>query len=897
MENIIKVIKGLGIAIILFSAFSLHAQLADTPWPMFRHDPQHTGRSPYVVPESLEIVWTFETKKPINNEPIIGVDGTIYVVSYYGPIYALQPDGSVKWQFEIGGSGNPGFTTSPVISANSIIYVAGAMELGEGASALYAINKDGKLEWKYVLSKMGYNYVYSSPALSSDGTIYVGTMEDTLYAINQKGTLKWKYGIADPIASAPAIGYNGNIYFVASDNDGSLYSIKPNGTFAWKYQVIDDPYWPSYQIHPVIASDGTIYCTYQPYSSVEVELQAINPNGTLKWKSDLAGEMISLGASGNIYFSDGMSYLYSLLPNGEMNWKTNQNADFISIDNNEVSYVGIGPRNNAPGRNPDTLYTINPNGTLRWKIGLGNKLTSSPVIDSDGTIYIAVESSGPNKGKLLCLKASKTGTPDLAVGEVYFDPVDGTNVGAEINVSAVIKDLSNTSSARCLVSFYYDNKENLIDTVSVYIPYGGDATARVKWYTQNYEPRNYQVIVEISNATPNETNVDNNTYTIIYPIYPTIQSRINSAQSGDTVWVEPGTYFENIRLKDDVIVKSKMGPEKTILNGKGVASTVTAEWLQNSASLNGFTITNGKGVPYGGGVYIYRGGATIRNNIIKNNSAAQGGGIFIIGIINPSYPNNPLIFQNIITGNDADRGEAILTNNSQARIWNNTIVANGEIVNGQRTGDGIWSEGVYYPTPDIKNCIIWDNGDDMTGNPYAGGALATYSCIEDGDAGEGNISQNPLFVDSENGNFHLQPNSPCINAGDPNPIFNDQDGSRNDMGAYGGSYSVLTGIEELNAVDEILLNSFHLFQNYPNPFNSSTIIRFTIPKASQFELSIFNIQGQLIKTLFNKKVKAGIHSVSWDGMDSQGKHVASGLYIYSLTSSEFQKSNKMILIR
>ena len=795
MKRIVKLTACAVALFLLLTTQKAHPQLADSPWPMFRHDPQHTGRSQYVVSDSLELTWTFKTKESIQNEPVIGSDGTIYLVSYREGIYALRPDGSKIWEYKLENSGYYGFTTSPVLNVDGTIYVGGGNP--DGGSALYAFSPDGTIKWKFRTGR-GYVIIDSSPLIDFDGTIYIGSADDTLFAVNPNGTLKWKYGVSGSITSSPALGHNGNIHFISAD--GNLYSMKPNGTFAWKIKVIDDPYYPTYDIHPMVGSDGVIYCTYQPYSSVEVKLQAINQDGTLKWKSNLAGEMIALGASGNLYFSDGMSYLYSLLPNSEINWKIKQNADFISMDNNDVLYAAIGPRNNAPGRNPDTLYAINPNSTSRWKIGLGNKLTSPPVIDSDGTIYVAVESSGPNEGKLCCLKASKTGTPDLAVDDVFFDPVDGTNVGAEINISAVIKDVTNTSSARCLVSFYYDNRENLIDTVSIYVPYGGDANARVKWYTQNYEPKNYQVIVEISNAKPTETNTNNNTYSIVYPIYPTIQSRINTANDGDTLWVEAGTYFENIQLKNHVLVKSKMGTEKTILNGKGVASVVSASWLQNSATLEGFTITNGKGVPYGGGVYIERGGANIKGNIIKNNTAAQGGGIFIIGIINASYPNNPLISQNIITENDADRGEAILTNNSQARIYNNTIVANGEIVNGQRTGDGIWSEGVYFPTPDIRNCIIWDNGDDMTGNPFAGGAIASYSCIEDGDPGTGNISTDPLFVDLENGNYHLQAiingypqNSPCIDAG----TGTDPDGTPADMGAFwvaqSGMFATISG--------------------------------------------------------------------------------------------------------
>lgn len=96
---------------------------------------------------------------------------------------------------------------------------------------------------------------------------------------------------------------------------------------------------------------------------------------------------------------------------------------------------------------------------------------------------------------------------------------------------------------------------------------------------------------------------------------------------------------------------------------------------------------------------------------------------------------------------------------------------------------------------------------------------------------------------------------------------------------------------------ELFPEGYIIYQNYPNPFNPSTIIKFTTPEASDVELSIFNIQGQLIKTLLNKSINEGFHSVTWDGLDSQGKPVSSGLYIYCLSTPEFQKTNKMLLIR
>ena len=63
---------------------------------------------------------------------------------------------------------------------------------------------------------------------------------------------------------------------------------------------------------------------------------------------------------------------------------------------------------------------------------------------------------------------------------------------------------------------------------------------------------------------------------------------------------------------------------------------------------------------------------------------------------------------------------------------------------------------------------------------------STFSNIQDGLEGEGNMNIDPLFTDPENGDYHLQGTSPCIDAGNPDSEYNDTDGSRNNMGAYGG---------------------------------------------------------------------------------------------------------------
>jgi len=154
----------------------------------------------------------------------------------------------------------------------------------------------------------------------------------------------------------------------------------------------------------------------------------------------------------------------------------------------------------------------------------------------------------------------------------------------------------------------------------------------------------------------------------------------------------------------------------------------------------------------GGGICFFSDSQSIvLNSIFKSNSVDggsynYGGGIFawscslkILGCL--FYLNNA-----------SSKGGAIYCDFSTMTITNCTIYNNSS----SNTG-GIYRNGTSPCT--ITNCIIWNNGDDLYN------ATATYSCIEDNDAGTGNIHVEPLFVEADNENFRLCYNSPCINSG------------------------------------------------------------------------------------------------------------------------------------
>jgi hypothetical protein len=94
-----------------------------------------------------------------------------------------------------------------------------------------------------------------------------------------------------------------------------------------------------------------------------------------------------------------------------------------------------------------------------------------------------------------------------------------------------------------------------------------------------------------------------------------------------------------------------------------------------------------------------------------------------------------------------------------------------------------------------------------------------------------------------------------------------------------------------------LSSEFLLKQNYPNPFNPSTKIPFFIPKRSHVSLIIYNILGEFVYELVNKKLNPGLYNVQWNGFDYKNKHVPSGIYIYKLKTEIGSTAKRMILMR
>jgi outer membrane protein assembly factor BamB len=362
------------LALLATAAPPAAAQLATSPWPMFQHDPLHTGKSTAVGPSSgagVKTKWTpYKAVSWIKTQVAIGPDSTIYFGDSKFPLCALNPNTGLKiWCADDGGFVN---ASSPAVG-NPVGGVQ-TVYIGERNNIFWAFDgSNGDDLWHFQIFLDG--DIRSSPLIHTDATIYMAcgcTTAGRLHAFNNTAgpnpSLKWMVQTINIRNSSPAarvvnFGGTSRLRLYVGTTDGSLVAIddfgQNDGRLAWtsplKLATKD------YHSSPSIGPDGTIYVgTNKGLFAVEDKGNFGQVRAGWPFTDNAPGEWDTAAA-----ISNGILY-----------------ASRYYSGTRTLYAIDIDPPTAAPTK----LWSKGP---LAGSSSVSNSQTPSPVIDANGTVYAA----------------------------------------------------------------------------------------------------------------------------------------------------------------------------------------------------------------------------------------------------------------------------------------------------------------------------------------------------------------------------------------------------------------------------------------------------------------------------------------------------------------------------
>jgi hypothetical protein len=355
----------------------------------------------------MRVRWRFQVDAPyINGRPGIGADGTIYSADLNGHLYALTPDGGLKWIFNSAPAGP--VQQSVDVGADGTIYFA-------RGNVLYAVNPDGTQKWR-IADQISFRPVQSGPNVGPDGNVYAATDDFPqqglgFFVVSPAGqilrnTPGFFEGDDTPFFAREIFFGSNRIYHTLNNQNnpnGSLSFHQLGGEFLFERSAVNDR-------NPAIAPDGTVYAVVPPTTAFsDSNLRAYDPNGnslrTFFGENTNFLTTPDVGADGTIYIGRNLNLITALNPNGSQKWEF---SGIGILDNptvnpqNSVVVIG-GYEYNAPGfvqgigaNNGQLLWTL----TLPEENGGFVRPSARPKFSLNGsTVYVgmSLSSSSPDE--------------------------------------------------------------------------------------------------------------------------------------------------------------------------------------------------------------------------------------------------------------------------------------------------------------------------------------------------------------------------------------------------------------------------------------------------------------------------------------------------------------------
>lgn len=279
----------------------------------------------HIVGDGGEVETVFETSYVFTSGPVVAPDGTAYIATDGGRLYAISADGRERWHYGGVVSSYSSNCAGPAVGSNGFVYFSSNED-----GVLYCFDTEGAVQWSYAATGLG-----PSPAIAPDGSIYALT-RNTLHALDSNGTLQWTYGPTTDsvdLYSSAAIGSDGTVYF--ADTGGTLHAVAPDGTGRWTFLA-----GGAVRSAPIIGMDDTVY-----FGADDGVLYAVRSDGTEVWRVETTGRIRSapaIDSLGRIYFNtDGDRFRAIDSVDGTEVWSIS--SDVSGWEYGSSTPVAIGP--------------------------------------------------------------------------------------------------------------------------------------------------------------------------------------------------------------------------------------------------------------------------------------------------------------------------------------------------------------------------------------------------------------------------------------------------------------------------------------------------------------------------------------------------------------------------
>jgi hypothetical protein len=403
--------------------------LADSPWPVLRGDMQGTGRSEFVGPRTNNVIWKKDMPLGVLYGPVIGYDDILYMgeralspdsVNYF---YAVKSNSEDLWTFEtetyLPNNGGP------IITQDTTIYFFSRNQ------KMYALNPDGNLKWK---QNVWANFRPFYP-VAKNGDIYVALV-DEIVVVSPEGIIKDTLYIPD-VSPQIVFSVGGDtIYFttggpITSGNPGAIDAANLQGNTIWSYSFAGNNWGV-----PLVDNLNKIYVFGTDSNTTQNRyLNCFNPDGTIDWRYQVKyfseQSAPTIDKDGNIILnarviinSEERNAIISLDYYGNENWVTPFEGDY------QDHFINHGLVCDAEGKIycgsswGGNFYCIDSDGEILWTLDLGDlEYDSCPAIGSDGTLYIGTHISSlyiHHEDNLIAIRDTGTTLVNNGFADLYY---------------------------------------------------------------------------------------------------------------------------------------------------------------------------------------------------------------------------------------------------------------------------------------------------------------------------------------------------------------------------------------------------------------------------------------------------------------------------------------------